>query len=796
DYLQQSGKYTNSDLSDLSISDEYQSDHNGITHLYLQQRYQGLDIIHSMTNFNIKSGELESAAGSFISNVEQNINTNQPDITATQALLKVMHAHEITGQLPVIIEASANADRKTVFDKGIIAHDNINTRLVYLNFEESLKLCWEVSLYEKTCQNSWITYVDTKSTEILAENNQVIHCSFHKDKNDSAKSRVKHLAEIKLKQNAMVVANSYRVYAVPVESPIHGNRTLEIDPYPSGNAGTLGWHDDGNSTYTTSKGNNVDAYEDQNNSGNPTGGDAARAQGGANLEFDFTIDLTQDPNLNPPPYITNLFFWNNLMHDIWYEYGFTEIAGNFQQDNIGRGGLGSDYVNAEAQDGGGSNNANFNTPVDGSNPRMQMYLWNGSPEYDGDLDNGIIAHEYGHGISNRLTGGPSTTSCLGNAEQMGEGWSDFFGIWMTIEQGDNHADPRGIGTYVLGQDPSGLGIRPAQYTTDMAVNDYTYGDVADAGISQPHGIGFIWCTILWDLNWALVNAAGLDMDLYSGTGGNNHNARIIMDGLKFQPCSPGFVDGRNAIFQANLANNGGQYISILWNIFARRGLGYSADQGLSTDRFDQTEAFDLPPGVQFMTEEQLFGVDPLPVEMTAFNAIADNKKQLIELFWATATETNNKGFDLQRRTESESDFTSISWVDGSLNSNNFSTYTHQDRNVQSDLEYYYRIRQVDVDGVENYSDVVNAKLSGSISGIQIYPNPSPGISTVQLSNDITGRVDMQILNAQGQIIGSSIFETNGNAELEVDLSQQPEGVYFLKFDIGGEQFVKRVVLKK
>ncbi|MFT7605773.1 MAG: extracellular elastinolytic metalloproteinase, partial [Saprospiraceae bacterium] len=42
DYLQQSGKYTNSDLSDLSISDEYQSDHNGITHLYLQQRYQGL----------------------------------------------------------------------------------------------------------------------------------------------------------------------------------------------------------------------------------------------------------------------------------------------------------------------------------------------------------------------------------------------------------------------------------------------------------------------------------------------------------------------------------------------------------------------------------------------------------------------------------------------------------------------------------------------------------------------------------------------------------------------------------
>jgi hypothetical protein len=55
----------------------------------------------------------------------------------------------------------------------------------------------------------------------------------------------------------------------------------------------------------------------------------------------------------------------------------------------------------------------------------------GAPDRDSDLDNGVIAHEYGHGISNRLTGGPATVLCLNNAEQMGEGWSDWFALNLT-----------------------------------------------------------------------------------------------------------------------------------------------------------------------------------------------------------------------------------------------------------------------------------------------------------------------------------------------------------------------------
>ena len=68
-----------------------------------------------------------------------------------------------------------------------------------------------------------------------------------------------------------------------------------------------------------------------------------------------------------------------MIHDLAYRYGFDEASGNFQTNNYGRGGTGTDYVRAEAADGNGTNNANFNPPTnDGGTPRMQMYLWPGN----------------------------------------------------------------------------------------------------------------------------------------------------------------------------------------------------------------------------------------------------------------------------------------------------------------------------------------------------------------------------------------------------------------------------------
>ncbi|MEZ4874857.1 MAG: M36 family metallopeptidase [Flavobacteriaceae bacterium] len=211
---------------------------------------------------------------------------------------------------------------------------------------------------------------------------------------------------------------------------------------------------------------------------------------------------------------------------------------------------------------------------------------------DGDLDNEIVIHEYTHGISNRLTGGPTSTGCLGNQEQMGEGWSDYLALVMTLHPGDTPETVRGLAAYASGN-PNG--IREAPYSYDFGVNDYTYSDI-NGNVTIPHGVGFVWASMLWDMTWYFIDEYGYDPDIYNGTGGNNIALQLVMDGMKLQPCSPGFVDGRDAILEADQLANGGANSCLIWNAFARRGLGFSADQGSSSSVADGTEAFDLPAG--------------------------------------------------------------------------------------------------------------------------------------------------------------------------------------------------------
>ncbi len=221
---------------------------------------------------------------------------------------------------------------------------------------------------------------------------------------------------------------------------------------------------------------------------------------------------------------------------------------------------------------------------------------------DSDLDAGVITHEYGHGISNRLTGGPAVTGCLSNAEQMGEGWSDFFATVLTASAADRPTTARGLASYVAFQPADGRGIRPTPYSTDMTVNPSTYASVADPNISQPHGIGYVWSTMLFEMYWNLIDRHGFNADIYDDwtTGGNNLALQLVIDGLKLQPCRPGFVDGRDAILRADDALTGtgaagtGANQCEIWRAFAKRGLGASADQGLSSNRNDGVAAFDLP----------------------------------------------------------------------------------------------------------------------------------------------------------------------------------------------------------
>lgn len=616
------------DYKEFEIVNQYYDDNMKVTHIYLQQFHLGIPIEGAIMSLHLDpDGKLLHISNRFYKKLENRLANNNDVLSANSAVQKAAGYVGIKTPTLKVVEQGTN---RVVFDKGEFAlEDVLATKMYQMSDEGTIRLAWNVEIYQTDALHYWKAKIDATNGALLALEDWVISCDFnHKDGEAHANHKHTFTAKKEFDVNKFIpnfavtnnTVNVYNVFDFPVESPAHGSRSLVFtngDPLASPN----GWHNDGITNQVITKGNNAFAYADYTPTGpaGPLTGPApipavggVPGQSGA-LVFDFPIDYSQNPQVYRDAAVTNLFYASNLIHDIFYHYGFTEKAGNFQVDNFGRGGVAGDALNAEAQDGSLVNNANMLTPTDGGAPRMQMYLWTNTPIslpfpgallLDGDLDNGIILHEYGHGISIRSTGGPGT-NCLSGDEQGGEGWSDYFAVMMTMDPlsvDDIDSIGRGVGTYVVGGD----GIRPARYSRDMAINDYTYGDLTRAGISVPHGIGFIWCTVLWDMTWNLIDAYGYDPDLQNGVGGNNIAMQLVMDGLKLQPCSPTFVDSRDAILLADQIRYGGANQCLLWEAFAKRGLGFSANAG-SNSRGDETAAFDVPnidctPVVLFKSE--------------------------------------------------------------------------------------------------------------------------------------------------------------------------------------------------
>ncbi|KAJ3746074.1 Fungalysin metallopeptidase-domain-containing protein [Lentinula detonsa] len=412
---------------------------------------------------------------------------------------------------------------------------------------------------------------------------------------------------------------SYNVFAWGINDPSDGNRTLQKENF-DGLASPVGWHSlpfvndpsfkgvkPSNAFYrntSTTFGNNVFAQE--NWEGQNAYLNNYRPDAGSTSMYDFqykpkvsdsdeAMDVARS-YINAT--VTQLFYTSNMIHDLYYRYGFTELAGNFQQYNFGRGGREGDAVIANAQDGSGFNNANFMTPPDGTNGRMRMYLWNtANPYRDGDFEAGIVIHEYSHGLSTRLTGGPLNSGCLGWGESggMGEGWGDF--LATSIRSTANYSD------YPMGAWAANRprGIRNYPYSLDETVNPSTYQTLDKPGYWGVHAIGEVWAQILWLVSQALIEEHGFSETLYpplpleNGTlpandfyrpaagkkplvpkHGNTLSVQLVINGMKLQPCQPSFFDARDAIVLADEELTGGENFCTLWKAFSLRGLGTDA----------------------------------------------------------------------------------------------------------------------------------------------------------------------------------------------------------------------------
>ncbi len=276
---------------------------------------------------------------------------------------------------------------------------------------------------------------------------------------------------------------------------------------------------------------------------------------------------------------TNLFYQHNRIHDEYYGYGFTESAGNFQNDNFGKGGVGGDAVQGDVQAGiqatpPALDNANFSTPPDGLPGITNMFLWEtipGSfiaPCVDGDNDVSVIQHEYTHGMTNRMVGGGEALSGE-QAGAMGEGWSDWYAL--------NHLFNAGLetspveGKYVTAN--SDRGIRNYNY----GKSPLNYGDLGyDFVGNEVHADGEIWTATLWDLRQALIAK-------YGTKPGAKRAALLITAALPDTAPSPSMLDARDGILTADQDLYGGKDESLIWSVFAGRGMGSQAGSTGSTD---------------------------------------------------------------------------------------------------------------------------------------------------------------------------------------------------------------------
>ncbi len=162
-------------------------------------------------------------------------------------------------------------------------------------------------------------------------------------------------------------------------------------------------------------------------------------------------------------------------------------------------------------------------------------------------------------------------------------------------------------------------------------------------------------------------------------------------------------------------------------------------------------------------------VAPLPIELLYFRGRLEENNE-VSLDWATTSEQNNKGFEVQRMT-TNSDWEIIGWVNGFGTTFEEQQYNLIDKNPAAGLNYY-QLKQIDFDGTFDYSNVVAIEVENRISNLEIYPNPTAG--KLNFSESINGKLTVR--NTLGQIVYQNQTETIQY----LDLSFLPTGSYLLE----------------
>ncbi|MBK8610669.1 MAG: M36 family metallopeptidase [Chitinophagaceae bacterium] len=375
--------------SSFVVSSTFEDQVTGTRYVYLLQAYKGIPVFNQMLVLSFKNGKLSTKSGVFDPEIERlvNVPSGSPAVTAESAVQSALSDRGFRASGFAIALNRKDQGRFVEFGNMGISQQNITAQLMWVPTEDisvatkiaspatdvatssaisaRYKLAWQVYIIPKTTSDYWLVRVNAADNSILGntnltdydnwgdpnENTSIKYPDFAMGKNTLGEGQ-KDLFDInskdaKTNDDPSLVSNAtYRVIPIPFEAPsfMPGASTtwhaIRSNPWTNAtvaNATTLNWHTGAAATdYDYSRGNNVWAYQDRTPSNN-TGSIAKSASSTTplpTLTFDFTPDYTLEPTVTTPPNqqfnITNLFYWNNLIHDIFYGYGFTEVGGNFR----------------------------------------------------------------------------------------------------------------------------------------------------------------------------------------------------------------------------------------------------------------------------------------------------------------------------------------------------------------------------------------------------------------------------------------------------------------------------------
>ena len=578
------------EIAEAVVGDSYRHPNGRTRHLVLQQRCAGLDVLQARILFALDDqGRVIQVAGRYWPGFRLD---GKPSLSALEAVQWAAGHCERSrrrGVLavpratlrPAVLSPVRGTERRTVFDRGPF-RDPVPVRLVIVAMGNAGRPAWEARLHVGPAECYHIV-VDARDGSLLYRANLY-----------------------------KFAAPNGRVFR---EHPDAGPRELlSFEGHAVVSPG--GWCDASGLT----QGNNVLAREDADADDEATPG-YQPYQADRQFDFPFTNAWADQQTTAPDAgaVVTNLFYATNWCHDYFYRLGFDEGSGNFQLDNFERGGLGGDRVHADALDGAGFNTSRFLTLPDGDPPgpygghsRVEIHLFAPQPPRyplyrDADLDADVIVHEYTHGLTERLVGGPADNLALATlqAATMAEGWSDFFPCSI-------FGDPV-VGEYITGNTEHGA--RHFAYDRHDWLLGHT-GNVLSVSVPHPgpfpvvyvpevHDDGEIWAAALWALREELGNPALAEF--------------LIVEALRYTPPNPNMLDGRDAILLADAVQFAGIHRRAIWQAFARRGMGYSAECEVGPRAALAFQTFNWPPdlGGSFFAKRVVF-VDNLEGDLSGW----------------------------------------------------------------------------------------------------------------------------------------------------------------------------------